>query len=113
MRETEKQLRTREEQGRHDETAVREKLAAIEAELGGVRTARDARAQALPRGLLADYEKILKARGGLAIAAVSNGAFCGGCRVSIRPQAIQELRQARQLMLCENCGRYLYWQDPV
>jgi predicted nucleic acid-binding Zn-ribbon protein len=113
IRDAEKQLRTREEQGRRDETAVRDKLAALEAELGVVRSARDSRAQELPRGLLADYEKILKAKGGLAIAAVSNSAFCGGCRVSIRPQAIQELRQARHLMICENCGRYLYWQDPA
>jgi uncharacterized protein len=113
IRDAEKQLRTREEQGRRDETAVRDKLAALEAELGVVRSARDSRAQELPRGLLADYEKILKAKGGLAIAAVSNSAFCGGCRVSIRPQAIQELRQARHLMICENCGRYLYWQESA
>jgi hypothetical protein len=113
VREAEKQLRTREEQGGRDEATVREKLAALEAELAVVRSEREARAKGLSRGLLADYEKILKAKGGLAIAAVSSSAFCGGCRVSIRPQAIQELRQATHLMLCENCGRYLYWQDPA
>jgi predicted nucleic acid-binding Zn-ribbon protein len=31
--------------------------------------------------------------------------------VSIRPQAIQELRAGSGLMLCESCGRYLYWQE--
>jgi predicted nucleic acid-binding Zn-ribbon protein len=35
---------------------------------------------------------------------------CGGCRVTIRPQAIQELRSAT-LMRCESCGRYLYWSE--
>ncbi len=113
VRETEKQLKTREEQGRHDEATIRDKLAALEAELAVVRSEREGRAKELPRGLLAEYEKILKAKGGLAIAAVSQSAFCGGCRVSIRPQAVQELRQARGLMLCENCGRYLYWQDSA
>ena len=113
VREAEQQLKTREEQGRRDEGAVRDKLAALEAELAVMRSERDTRAKELPRGVLADYEKILKAKGGLAIAAVSNSAFCGGCRVSIRPQAIQELRQASGLMLCENCGRYLYWQEPA
>ena len=113
VREAEKQLKTREEQGRHDEAAIRERLVALEAELAVVRSERDGRAKELPRGLLADYEKILKAKGGLAIAAVSQSAFCGGCHVSIRPQAIQELRQARGLMPCENCGRYLYWQDSA
>jgi len=41
--------------------------------------------------VLASYDRILKARGGVAVAAVSAAAICGGCRVGIRPQAIQEL----------------------
>ena len=56
-------------------------------------------------------DRILKARGGVAVAAVSATAVCGGCRVGIRPQAIQQLRAATGLMVCESCGRYLYWQD--
>jgi len=113
VRESEKQLKTREEQGARDEATMREKLRALEAELATVREERNARAKDLPRNVLSDYERILKAKAGLAIASVSSTAFCGGCRVSIRPQAIQELRQATGLMLCENCGRYLYWQDPA
>jgi len=113
LREGEKQLATREDQGRRDEAAVRDRLRALEAELATVREARNARAADLPRNVLSDYERILKAKGGLAIASVSSAAFCGGCRVSIRPQAVQELRQATGLMICENCGRYLYWQEPA
>jgi hypothetical protein len=113
VREAEKQLKTRDEQSRRDDASVREKLAALEAELAIVRAERESQARDVPRPILADYEKILKAKGGLAIASVSQSAFCSGCRVSIRPQAIQELRQASALMLCENCGRYLYWQEPA
>ena len=47
----------------------------------------------------------------LAQAAKTSAAVCGGCRVSIRPQAMQELRSAAGLMLCESCGRYLYWHE--
>ena len=113
VRDSEKQLATREEQGRRDEAGVRDRLRALEADLVSVRRERDARAKDLPRNVLSDYERILKAKGGLAIASVSNAGFCGGCRVSIRPQAVQELRQATGLMICENCGRYLYWQEPA
>jgi predicted nucleic acid-binding Zn-ribbon protein len=113
VRDSEKQLATREEQGRRDEAAVRDRLRALEADLASVRQERDARAKDLPRNVLSDYERILKAKGGLAIASVSNGGFCSGCRVSTRPQAVQELRQATGLMICENCGRYLYWQEPA
>ena len=112
-REAESRLKAREEQARQDEAVVRKKLAAVEAELSGLRADRNSRAQALPRPLLADYEKILKARSGVAVASVTSSAVCSGCRVSIRPQAIQELKAAQAPMLCENCGRYLYWQEPA
>jgi len=112
-RDAEARLKAREEQARQDEGVVRKKLAAVEAELAGLRADRDSRARELPRPLLADYEKILKARSGIAVASVSSSAVCGGCRMSIRPQAIQELKAAQAPMLCENCGRYLYWQESA
>jgi predicted nucleic acid-binding Zn-ribbon protein len=112
-REAESRLKAREEQARQDESVVRKKLAAVEIELAGLRADRDSRARELPRPLLADYEKILRARSGVAVASVTSSAVCSGCRVSIRPQAIQELKAAQAPMLCENCGRYLYWQDPA
>ena len=112
VREAEVRFKTREEQGRQDEAVVRKKLTAVEQELGGVRGERTTRARDLPAGLLADYERIAKARGGIAVASVSATAICGGCRVSIRPQAILELRAGTTvLMRCESCGRYLYWQE--
>jgi len=46
------------------------------------------------------------------VAAVGATAICGGCRVTIRPQAIQELKSpVTTMMRCESCGRYLYWQE--
>ena len=112
IREAESRLRGREEQGKRDEGVIRAKLAAVETELGGVRAERATVAGGLPRNVLTDYERILKARGGLTIAPVAASAICGGCRVTIRPQAIQELKQATTLLHCESCGRYLYWQEP-
>jgi uncharacterized protein len=112
-REAEVRLKAREEQAQQDEAVVRKKLAAVEKELGVLRADRNSRARELPRPLLADYEKILKARGGIAVASVNSSAICGGCRMAIRPQAIQELKAAQAPMLCENCGRYLYWQESA
>jgi predicted nucleic acid-binding Zn-ribbon protein len=86
---------------------------AVETELAAVRADRDSRARELPRPLLADYAKILKARAGVAVARVNSAAVCGGCRVAIRPQAIQELKAAQTLMICDSCGRYLYWQESA
>jgi predicted nucleic acid-binding Zn-ribbon protein len=112
VKEAETRLRTREDQARQDEGVVREKLAVVEKELATLRTEREARARELPKGLLASYERIVKARNGTAVASVSAATgVCSGCRVSIRPQALMEVKHAEGLMTCESCGRYLYWQE--
>jgi len=111
IREAEARLATREAEARRDEAVVRQKLAGAENELEVVRAERASRARDVVRPLLADYEKILRARGGLAVVPVTTTAVCGGCRMAIRPQALQELRAATGLVHCENCGRYLYWQE--
>jgi predicted nucleic acid-binding Zn-ribbon protein len=111
IKEAEQRFKTREEQAKQDEAVVRKKLSAVEQELNAQRAERRSRAKDLPVGLLASYDRISKARGGVAVAAVTSAAVCGGCRVSIRPQAMQELRTTTGLILCESCGRYLYWQE--
>lgn len=111
IREAEARLKIREAEARQDEAVVRQKLAAADAELGVVRAERASRARDVARPLLSDYEKILRARGGLAVVPVTAAAVCGGCRMSIRPQALQELRTEAGLVHCENCGRYLYWNE--
>jgi predicted nucleic acid-binding Zn-ribbon protein len=113
VKEAEARLKTREDQAKQDEAVVRAKLAKVENELAIVRAERASRAKELSPGLLASYDRIMKARGGTAVASVGAAAICGGCRMSIRPQALMELRVATGLMTCESCGRYLYWQEPA
>ena len=111
IREAETRLKAREEQGRRDEAVIRQKLSQVQEEVEGVRGERATLAREVPRALLADYERILKGRGGVAVVTVTSAAVCGGCRVTIRPQAIQELRLGQLLLHCESCGRFLYWRD--
>lgn len=111
VREADVRFRAREAQAREDEAVVRKKLAELEAELDIARAERASRARELTPRLLGDYERIYRARAGVAVAPVINTSICGGCRMSIRPQALQELRTATALSNCENCGRFLYWQD--
>ena len=111
VKEAESRLKAREEQGRQDEGTVRAKLAKVEEELAVVRAERTTRTRGLAAGVLASYERIMKARGGTAVAPVNAAAICGGCRMSIRPQSLLELRNATGLMTCESCGRYLYYSE--
>jgi predicted nucleic acid-binding Zn-ribbon protein len=111
VKEAEARLKAREDQAKQDENVVRGKLAKVESELGVVRAERGSRAKELSPTLLGSYERIMKARGGTAVASVGSASICGGCRMSIRPQALMELRSATGLMTCESCGRYLYYSE--
>ena len=109
IKDAEGRFKTREAQGKQEEAALQEKLRAVEADLALVRTERAELARQLPAPVLADYDKLLKARGGLALAQVVKPNLCGGCRMTVTPQRLQELRAQSALLPCESCGRYLYW----
>jgi predicted nucleic acid-binding Zn-ribbon protein len=109
IREAESRFKQRESEGRSQEAGLKEQLRGIEADLAGVRTERKELATKLPANILADYDRILRARGGLALVPVAKPNFCGACRMTITPQRLQELRAQSSLIPCESCGRYLYW----
>ncbi|HUM18589.1 MAG TPA: C4-type zinc ribbon domain-containing protein [Candidatus Nitrosotalea sp.] len=109
IREAESRFKQRETQGRSDEATLKEQLRGIEVDLAAVRTERKELAAKLPGNILADYDRILRARAGLALVPVAKPNFCGACRMTITPQRLQELRAQSSLIPCESCGRYLYW----
>jgi hypothetical protein len=109
IREAEARFKQREAEGRSQEATAREQLRGVEADLTGARTERRELAGQLPGPILADYDRILRARGGVALVPVAKPNFCGACRVTITPQRLQELRAQASLIPCESCGRYLYW----
>src|SRR5262245_25552849 len=108
MKDAEARLRERETHGKTEQAGFEERLHRVETELGQVRGERAALVTPLPVTVLDDYDKLLRHRG-VAVAEVTKPNFCGGCRVTITPQRLQELRQQNALIHCESCGRYLYW----
>ncbi len=56
------------------------------------------------------YLKIFRKKGGTALSPVKDD-FCALCHVRVRPQVLNELLSTRKLILCENCGRILYWRE--
>lgn len=57
------------------------------------------------------YERVRKARKGIAIAEAVEGR-CAACQITIRPQFFQELKRGDHIMSCESCQRILYYQPP-
>jgi hypothetical protein len=72
---------------------------------------RDAVAK-LPAATLKAYERIRKKWQGVAIAEAAEGR-CSACQIVLRPQYVQDLKKGDQLMFCESCGRFLYYNPPV
>jgi predicted nucleic acid-binding Zn-ribbon protein len=109
IRDAEARFKAREAQGKGEEAELQEKLRGVESELDLARSERRDLAAQLPAPVLADYDGLLRARGGLAVVEVAKPQSCGGCRVTLPPQRIQELKPQNALIRCESCGRYLYW----
>ena len=59
--------------------------------------------------LLPRYERVRKARGGIAISKAID-YVCEVCQVRIRPQVFQEIRRNDKIIACDACQRILY--DP-
>ena len=57
--------------------------------------------------ILAQYERILVKKQGVALVPVRNGA-CSGCNMVLPPQEINEIQMATRLIMCESCARILY-----
>jgi predicted nucleic acid-binding Zn-ribbon protein len=95
-----------EKQQARERTAVDQKAAA---ELEGERAAM---VKEMSAAVYQRYERVRKARRGIAIAEALDGR-CSVCQMSLRPQFFQDLKKGDQVMSCESCQRMLYYNPPV
>ncbi len=59
--------------------------------------------------LIALYTRIFRKNDGIVLSPVTDD-FCSMCQIRIRPQVLNELIAQKEIILCENCGRILYWK---
>jgi predicted nucleic acid-binding Zn-ribbon protein len=108
------------------EIALGEEKKQVEAEKQQARERTDVTRKALDelnterKGLVAgitpsvyrNYERIRKGRKGVAVAEAVDGR-CSMCHMAVRLQFFQDLRKGDQVMVCESCGRILYYNPPI
>jgi len=95
-----------------EKAQARERTAADQKELDTLRHQRTESVAKLPKPSLLAYEKIRRKWSNTVVAEAVNGR-CSGCQINLRPQFLQDLRKGDQLMFCEQCGRFLYYNPPV
>ena len=97
------------------DTFLKEKDLVLKKELdqGGLKTKlteeREGLLPLISSDQIALYKKIFRKTSGTALSPVTDD-FCSLCQIRIRPQVLNELIAQQEIILCENCGRILYWQ---
>jgi uncharacterized protein len=88
------------------------RVAEASASLTQIAAERATIAPTLPPAQLASFERILKNRGGQAVAEARDGR-CTACQVRLRPQMYSELRRGDTMFHCDSCQRILFFVPPV
>jgi predicted nucleic acid-binding Zn-ribbon protein len=112
VKKAEAALKEEKQQVEAEKTRARERTAADQKQLDQFKTERKGLVTGLKPQVYTTYERIRKKWHGHAVAEVTDGR-CSGCQIVLRPQFFQDLRHAEHLLLCESCGRILYYNPPV
>jgi uncharacterized protein len=87
-------------------------FAKLEVELQGVEQARQELAARVDPSVLSSYQKLLRTKGGVAIAE-ARGEACSGCYMSIPPQVFVNVKKNESIITCPNCHRILYYKEAI
>ncbi len=91
---------------------ARERTAEDQKQLDELRAQRTEVYGKLPPSTRSGYDRIRKKWHGTVVAEAVDGR-CSACQIVIRPQYMQDLKRGDQLMNCESCGRFLFYNPPV
>ena len=93
---------------RRDKDVLLQKTREMEGRQAGLLKEREVLLPGIPAAQLKLYAAITGKKAGVALSPVKDD-FCAACHMRIRPQMVNEIREAATVILCENCGRILYW----
>ena len=103
-------LKKLEEQLTEYRTELSEIMEHTEAEEARLAKKRQSIVTEIDRRYQNQYDRIRKAKGGLAVVPIKKNS-CGGCFSAVPPQKIVEIREMNRLFTCEYCGRILIWLE--
>jgi predicted nucleic acid-binding Zn-ribbon protein len=97
-----------------DEASMKSEVQAIESEKNAAlelvkkkQAERDAFAATVPPALLSKYDVIREKGNGIAIVPMVRNS-CGGCHMGLTTAKANEVKKAKEMVLCDSCSRILY-----
>jgi predicted nucleic acid-binding Zn-ribbon protein len=84
----------------------------LKKELAELEANRQELAAAVPDSDRGRYERLLRNKGENVVVGVQHGV-CGGCHMRLPPQLLVTCQAERELAMCINCGRILYYTPDM
>lgn len=85
------------------------KKANLQERIGDLKEERSRFTEPLDEDILDRYERLFKSKHGVAIAALEH-EVCMGCHMKVTTQTAVQVKSAREIVQCPQCGRILYAQ---
>jgi len=86
-----------------------EQVLSINEELNNLKEQRDKLAAGIDKVLMTKYKNIKASKTPVISQLIDNQ--CGGCFMSLASLVIQRVKDKKQIVECENCGRILYYKE--
>ena len=91
---------------------IQKKFESIESDIKKLERKREKTLKDISSGTLKIYNRLRKGKSGLAVSTVNPVKHsCKGCFKQLPPQKVLEIRRGNKIILCENCGRILVWDE--
>ncbi len=113
--ETKKEKARLQEEEKHfqdENKKVEQRLKEIEIALSDLTAKRNQICPCVEKRILANYERLVSGRDGLALVSVANYA-CQGCFMNVTPQVVNEIKMHDRIVYCEACARMLYIEEDL
>lgn len=112
IKRLEKEVNQSKEKLKQHEKEVEARLKDIDAKISQLQKEKEDLMSKVPEDLKDRYSRIFENKPDAAIVPIENKS-CGGCHIKLPPNVINEVKKARQPIICENCARILYWSSSL
>lgn len=112
LEEKKKLLHEREEAFKKELLELEDREKGLTAKVEAARLETEQVKQRVSPDLFARFSRVFHMKNGIAIA-TANGGYCSACNIRLTPRLVQLAKRGQDLVVCEGCQRFLYWDASL